>query len=97
MHILRAALISQPARRHSARHSFLIQTILSAPESHRVMPATGRLAGFTAGGEMLPAPKRCLIIYILARCSTLVNTAGNVLDSRHYIINDVVNITFVNL
>jgi hypothetical protein len=32
-----------------------IQTVLSAPEFHRIMPK--RLAGFTAGGELHPALK----------------------------------------
>ena len=40
---------------HSKITSFLIQTVLSAPESNRIMPKW--LAGYTAGRESHPASK----------------------------------------
>lgn len=41
--------------KNAHKMSFLIQTILSAPELHRIVPQG--LAGFTAGRESHPAPK----------------------------------------
>lgn len=44
---------------HSKITSFLIQTILSAPEFNRIVPKW--LAGFTAGRESHPASKTVFI------------------------------------
>ena len=41
--------------KHNCMISSSIQTILSAPESHRI--GHKRLAGFTAGGDLHPALK----------------------------------------
>ena len=47
--------------------SSLIQTLLSVMESHQIMPrnllGSLRLAGFTAGRELHPAPKICYFVY----------------------------------
>ena len=62
-------------------HSSLIQTILSAPEFHRILLESSRAV--TADWELHPTPKKCYVVFKKKARSSQLAERGSIYGSSN--------------